>query len=106
MKRTAFVVVVVVLTLAVPALTRAHDAAALYKAKCVSCHAPDGTGSAIGKKMGARDFRDPEIAKQSDQQLIDAITKGKNKMPKYEGKLTAEQIKELVAYIREVQKKK
>ena len=84
----------------------AEDAAAVYKAKCLSCHAADGSGTPIGKKMGAHDFKDPEIAKQTDQQLTDAIAKGKNKMPKYEGKLTADQIKQLVAYIRELGKKK
>jgi len=84
----------------------AEDTAAVYKTKCLSCHAADGTGSPIGKKMGARDFHDPELAKQTDQQLNDAIAKGKNKMPKYDGKLTADQIKQLVAYVRELGKKK
>ncbi len=84
----------------------AEDAAAVYKTKCLSCHAADGTGSPIGKKMGARDFHDPELAKQTDQQLNDTIAKGKNKMPKYDGKLTADQIKQLVAYVRELGKKK
>lgn len=85
---------------------QADDVAALYKAKCLSCHAADGSGSPIGKKMGARDFHDADVAKQSDQQLNDAIVKGKNKMPKYEGKLTADQVKQLVAYVRELGKKK
>ncbi len=93
-----------VLVLASPAL--AEDMAAVYKARCMSCHAADGSGTPIGKKMGAHDFRDPEVLKQTNQQLNDAITKGKNKMPKYDGKLTADQIKQLVAYVRELMKKK
>ncbi|MGH9603389.1 MAG: c-type cytochrome [Terriglobales bacterium] len=84
----------------------ADDTAPVYKAKCLSCHAADGTGTPIGKKMGARDFHDPEVAKQTDQQLNDAIVKGKKKMPKYEGKLTADQIKQLVTYVRDLGKKK
>lgn len=76
------------------------DAASLYKSKCQICHGPDGKGSAVGQKLGVRDFHAPEVVKESDAQLI-AITKdGKNKMPKFEGKLTDDQIKELIKYIR------
>jgi hypothetical protein len=28
----------------------------LYKGKCAACHGADGTGSAMGTKMGAHDF--------------------------------------------------
>jgi mono/diheme cytochrome c family protein len=81
--------------------SRAEDAAALYKSKCQACHGPDGKGdTAAGKKLGAKDFHSPEVAKLSDQELF-AITKnGKEKMPKYDGKLTDDQIKELIKYIR------
>ena len=35
------------------AVTRADDAASLYKTKCAVCHAPDGSGSStMGKKCG------------------------------------------------------
>jgi mono/diheme cytochrome c family protein len=34
------------------------------------------------------------------------VTNGKNKMPAYKGKLADDQIKELVAYIRDLAKKK
>ena len=72
----------------------------------MSCHGADGDSTPIGKRMGVRDFHDPEIVKLTDQQLTDAISKGKNKMPAYTGKLTADQIKGLVAFIRDLQKKK
>ena len=105
MSRAMMVVVLTVSLLFLTAGAAADDAAALYKSKCVSCHAADGSGSPIGKKMGARDFHDPEIVKLTDQQLTDAVSKGKNKMPAYNGKLTADQIKGLVAHIRDLQKK-
>lgn len=76
------------------------DAAALYKSKCSVCHGPDGKGSAAGQKMGVKDFQSPEIAKMSDQEMFDITKKGKDKMPKYDGKLTDDQIKSLVKYIR------
>lgn len=96
--------VALALALAVPTMAE-DDAATVYKQKCASCHGPDGTGSAVGKKMGAKDFKDPEVVKQSDEELIKTTKDGKGKMPKYEGKLSDDQIKGLVKYIRTLQKK-
>jgi cytochrome c6 len=78
----------------------AQDGAATYKAKCVSCHAADGSGSAVGKKLGAHDFRAADVQKMSDAELSELITKGKNKMPAYEKSLKADEIQGLVAFIR------
>ena len=78
----------------------------LFKAKCAACHGADGKGEVpVGKKLGARDLSSTEVQGQSDAQLADVVTKGKNKMPKYDGKLTKDQIGELVAYFRELGKK-
>jgi mono/diheme cytochrome c family protein len=69
------------------------------------CHGPDGSGNTpMGKKLGTHDFASPEVQKQTDAQLTEAITKGKNKMPPYAGKLSDEQVKQLVAYIRTFKK--
>ncbi len=83
----------------------AQDAGATYKAKCAMCHGADGKGSAIGVKMGARDFTSADVQKETDAQLTEIITKGKGKMPAYEGKLKDTEIKDLVAYIRGLAKK-
>jgi cytochrome c6 len=78
----------------------------LFKSKCAMCHGPDGKGEVtMGKKLGAHDLNSAEVQKQSDAQLIEVVTKGKNKMPAYDGKLSKEQIAQLVAYIREIGKK-
>ena len=83
------------------------DDAAIYKTKCAVCHSADGSGdSAMGKKTGVHDFRSSEVQKMTDAQLIDILTKGKAKMPGYDKKLTADEIKGLVAYVRELGKKK
>ena len=86
----------------------ADDPAALFKAKCAACHGPDGSGSTpTGKAMGTPDLRSDDVQKQTDAQLIDSTTNGKGKkMPAYKGKLTDDQIKQLVGYIRELGKKK
>ena len=82
----------------------AQDAAATYKSKCAMCHGPDGKGTPTGQKMGTHDFTSAEVKAESDAQLNDIITKGKNKMPPYGTKLKDTEIKELVTYIRSLAK--
>jgi mono/diheme cytochrome c family protein len=85
---------------------RADDSAAVYKAKCASCHAADGSGdTAVGKKLKLRDLSALDVQKLSDAELTKVIADGKAKMPGYAKKLTAEQIKSLVAMIRTMSSK-
>jgi mono/diheme cytochrome c family protein len=59
-----------------------------FKAKCASCHGPDGAGAtSVGKAMKARDLRSAEVQKQSDTDLQKIISDGKGKMPPYKDKL-------------------
>lgn len=82
-------------------------AEATYKAKCAMCHGAEGKGdSPMGKKLNIRDLGSPEVQKQTDAELTTIVTKGRGKMMPFEGKLTADQIGQLVAYIRELGKKK
>ena len=98
--------VFVALLIALPAQAQS-DAASVYKAKCAFCHGADGKGdSAMGKRTGVRDLASPEVVKETDAQLIEVTTKGKNKMPGFEKTLKGSQIKDLVAYIRDLAKKK
>jgi len=97
----------VLVMMVAPAAFADDAAAALYKTKCAMCHAADGSGSVpMGQKTGAHDFRSPEVQKMTEAQLTDITAKGKNKMPGYDKKLTADEIKGLVAYVRELGKKK
>ena len=80
---------------------RADDVAALYKSKCAACHGADGKGDTpAGKKLGIKDFHSPDVAKMSDAELFEITKKGKDKMPGYDGKITDDQIKKLVQYVR------
>ena len=89
-----------VAVMAVPAIAQ-DDATALYKSKCHACHGPDGKGDTpAGKKLGVKDFHSPEVSKMSDQELAAITKKGKDKMPAYDKKLTDDQIKQLITYIR------
>jgi mono/diheme cytochrome c family protein len=85
---------------------RADDAATLYKSKCAMCHGADGRGETpAGKKMGVHDFGSPEVQGMKDAELASAISDGKNKMPAYKKSLSADQIKDLVTYVRSFGKK-
>jgi len=78
----------------------------IYKAKCQMCHGADGSGNTpAGKAMKAPSFKSPEATKMTDAELTGIISKGKGKMPTYAGKLTDEEIKDVVAYIRTLEQK-
>lgn len=79
---------------------------ATYKAKCASCHGPDGRGeTTAGKTMKVKDFASEDVKKMTDAELTDTIAKGKGKMPAYKT-MTPDQVKDLVAFVRALGKKK
>lgn len=97
--------VLLILVVALAPIAFAADGAAIYKAKCASCHGADGKGqSPMGKKMNLRDLGSPEVQKQTDKELYDWTADGKGKMPGYKDKLSADDIKALVAYMRTFKK--
>ena len=100
------VVLAMIAFLSAPAKADTVAAETTYKAKCAGCHGPDGKGeTATGKMMKVKDFSSEEVQKMSDADLTTAITTGKGKMPPYKT-LSADQVKDLVAYIRTFGKKK
>ncbi|MGA8109038.1 MAG: cytochrome c [Acidobacteriaceae bacterium] len=99
--RTAAMIVLAA-SIAAPAFAQGADT---YKAKCAMCHGPDGTAATpMGKMMKIPSFKDPAVVKESDAALIAVTKDGKGKMPAYNGKLTDAQIKEVVSFIRTLQK--
>ena len=84
----------------------AQGGEATYTAKCKMCHGADGLGSTpAGKAMKAVPFNDPAIVHKSDAELIASTKNGKGKMPAYTGKLSDAEIKDVIAYVRTLQKK-
>jgi cytochrome c6 len=84
----------------VGAYADAAAGAATFKAKCAMCHGPEGDG-----KGKLRDLRSADVQKQTDAQLTQITAKGKGKMPAYEKKLSADEIKNVVEYMRSIAKK-
>ena len=72
----------------------------VFSVKCFVCHGPDGKGFAAIKTP---DFTDPKWqASTTDAAIIDTIKNGKTgtPMPRFEDKLSEDEIKALVAYVR------
>jgi cytochrome c6 len=81
------------------------DGGADFKAKCAACHGATGAGdTTMGKNLKIKDLGSADVQKQSDEELNTAITKGKGKMPAYDGKLSKDQIGDLVKFIRTLKK--
>lgn len=98
--------ILLILAIAVTPALFAADGAAVYKAKCATCHGADGKGQTpMGQKMNLRDLGSPDVQKQTDKQLYDWTALGKGKMPAYKDKLSDEEIKALVAHMRAFAKK-
>jgi mono/diheme cytochrome c family protein len=73
-----------------------------YKAKCLMCHAADGTASGpAGKAMNVPSFK---TSKQTEAAMIAETKAGKGKMPAFASKLTDTQIKDVVGYVKTLQK--
>lgn len=99
--RVRFSLVLIVLAMSWSIPMFAADGTALYKAKCAMCHGADGTGNTpVGKTMKVKSLASDEVQKQSDADLEKTINSGKGKMPSFAGKLSADELKAVVTYIR------
>jgi len=74
--------------------------AGVFKAKCVTCHGQDGSGTAVGKSLKVADLRSPEIQSKPDAELTQAISDGKGNMPGFKGNITDDEIHAVLAYVR------
>lgn len=111
MKTTKLIVLIVMIAFAlfliIPSLSwAADDGASIYKAKCAMCHGADLGGKPAAK---APSLVSDQCKKATDADLTDAIANGgkeKKPMHAFANKgMTPDQVKMVVAYIREAQKK-
>ena len=104
-KPALILIAALLVALLVPISAFATDAPAIYKAKCASCHAADGSGQTnIGRSMKLRDLGSAEVQAQTDKELYDWTAVGKGKMPGYKSKLSEEEINALVKHMRAMKK--
>jgi len=94
------VIEAVILALAASPILAA-DGAALFKSKCAACHGPDGKGETpVGKTLKVTPLGGADVQKMTDADLEKAISDGKGKMPAFKGKLAADELKAVVAFVR------
>ncbi len=94
---------VIVLALFLSTYTLADGGADTYKKKCSACHGAKGAGDTLlGKNLRLRRLGSAEVQNKSDNELAMIISKGRNKMPRFDDKLSKDQIRDVVRYIREL----
>jgi len=89
----------------------AADAAANYKAHCAKCHGADGAGKTkMGQKAGCKDYTNADVqAKLNDDHAFKSLKQGmkegdKELMAAFGEKLSDDEIKALIAYMRTFKK--
>ncbi len=110
MKTTKLVILIVAIAVAlfliVPSLSWADDGATFFKAKCAACHGADLAGKPAAKIPS---LVSDDAKKASDADLTDMIANGgKDKKPMHafaNKGISPDQVKMVVSYIREQQKK-
>lgn len=92
---------------AIPSIFAQASGADTFKAKCAMCHGDDGLGNTpVGKSMGVVSYKSPDALKLTNAQMTAIVKNGKNnKMPAFNGQLNDAQIKDVLQYVRTLQKK-
>lgn len=76
----------------------------IWGKRCVFCHGVDGKSQTKkGRQYKAPNFTTPKWQRSTDDsEIVDAVTNGvpKTKMPPFKDKLSPEEIKSLVPYVR------
>ncbi len=83
----------------------------LFESKCAQCHGKDAKGVAKMVKMlkttpAALDLTSGAAVALSAEDMGKIVSAGKKKMPKYKGKLTPEQIQQVVQYVKSLKAEK
>ena len=81
------------------------EARRIYSTTCVKCHKEDGKGGVTdieGTKIKAPDFTSDRMKKEPDEEFIEVIQNGEkgDGMPAFKGKISDDEIKNLVRFIR------
>jgi mono/diheme cytochrome c family protein len=80
---------------------------ALYNKNCASCHGKTGLGDGVKARMLTAhpgDFSGPAFQNQTDGEHFYKTKFGRDEMPKYEGKLSDDDIWNIVNYMRTFKK--
>jgi cytochrome c6 len=100
-----FSLAVILLALVFSGSALAETGSETYKTRCAPCHGAHGAGDTmIGKNLKIRALGSEDVQKQSDDEFFTIISKGKQRMPAFDRKLSRDEIVDLVKYIRLLKK--
>ena len=101
-KRIALIVFLVFGLVAAAAPAEDDAGKALYDKKCAMCHGKDGVAKPMAK--GSANLNDVDWQKANTVEAITRITAdGKDKMPAYAEKLSADEIKAIATYVKKLE---
>jgi mono/diheme cytochrome c family protein len=77
-----------------PAAARGESGLSIFHTRCSRCHGADGRGNAV--------FQTPVLpaSQLGVEQMVEVISKGRNKMPAFSLQLTPEEIRAVAGYIK------
>jgi cytochrome c6 len=102
--RKAHVILLIAIVALSASVARA-DGKADFTAKCQMCHGADGAGKTpMGAKLNIADLRSDAVQAKPAAELEKTVSAGKNKMQGYDGKLTKQQIADVVGYVKTLKK--
>lgn len=77
----------------------AADGEAVFNAQCAMCHAKGGNLMGAGKSLSKADLEKNGV--NTKEAIAGLVAKGKAPMPGFEGKLSADEISAVTAYVLE-----
>jgi|SRR6185503_5707840 len=78
-------------------------ARANYKKNCEACHGPEATGGTVkvdNKQIKVPSLKSDHAIKHPDDKLTKMITNGEEEMPAFKDKMSAQEIADMVRFIR------
>jgi cytochrome c553 len=112
MKKIALSATVTASLILLGGVARSAEIPENWSKNCASCHGPDGTGhTKAGRMAQVKDMTNPDYQKtftdeQAAKQIKDGLKdpSGKEKMRAFADKLSDDDVKSLVAYVRSLSK--
>ena len=80
--------------------------ASLYKSNCAKCHGAAGDGDTpAGRVFHVPSFSSAAVLNESDEHLLAIAKRGKGSMPAWNDVLSPKELKNVIEFIRTLQKK-
>jgi cytochrome c6 len=86
-----------------PSVDEFATAKANYQKHCEACHGPEATGGLVkvdNKQIKVPSLKADHAIKHTDDQITKMITNGEEEMPAFKDKMSAQEIQDMVRYVR------